>query len=149
MLIYDICSVASYLPEHVVEELKKLQTTGQFATWDLEYNHVYKEIRRFNDSRMSKWNLQRLTDAIKPKAAQKINHIGSEQDPRERQQEQPVPVPDMASMQANIERMVAAAIAKTDRGRSNDKSTPSGSRSGSVNFRNSHQKSKYRALPSP
>ena len=137
------------LPEHVVEELKKLQTTGQFVTWDLEYNHVYKEISRFNDSRMSKWNLQRLTDAIKPKAAQKINHIGSEQDPRERQQEQPVPVPDMASMQANIERMVAAAIAKTDRGRSNDKSTPSGSRSGSANSRNSQQKSRYRALPNP
>ena len=43
---------------HVVEELKKLHATGQFETWDLEHNHVYKEIVRLNDSRMSKWNLQ-------------------------------------------------------------------------------------------
>ena len=130
------------LPEHVVEELKKLRATGQFATWDLEYNYVYKEIARLNDSRLSKWNLQRLTDAIKPKSSQKMNHVGAEDPPP------PPPAPTMADMQANIERMVAAAFQKNDRGRSTDKS-PSGSRSGSANSKNSSNKTKYRALPNP
>ena len=131
------------LPEHVVEELKKLHQSGQFTTWDLEYNYVYKEIARLNDSRLSKWNLQRLTDAIKPKTSQKVNHVGAEDPPPA------PPAPDMASMQANIERMVAAAFQKNDRGRTNDKTTPSGSRSGSANSRNSSNKNKYRALPNP
>ena len=67
------------IPEHVVEELKKLHVSGQMATWNLEYDYVYKEISRLNDSRMSKFNLQRLNEAIKPRSAQKISHVGSEQ----------------------------------------------------------------------
>ena len=131
------------IPEHVVEELKKLRVTGQFPTWDLEYNYVYKEIARLNDSRLSKWNLQRLTDSIKPKTSQKINHVGTEDPPP------PPPVPDMAAIQSNIERMVAAAFQKNDRGRTSDRANPSGSRSGSANSRDSSKKPRYRALPNP
>ena len=129
------------VPEHVVEELKKLPTTGQFATWDQEYNHVYKEIARLNDSRMSKWNIQRLTEAIKPRPSQKVNHIGAEEQQQPEQSQPPsAPIPDMASMQANIERMVAAAFSKADRGRPTDKSTSSRSRSGSANSTDSQKK---------
>ena len=143
------------IPEHVTDELKKLQS--QFPVWDMEYNYVYKEISRLNDSRLSKWNMQRLTEAIKPKSSQKINHVGSEQRHVEQSQDvPPPPIPDMSSMQANLERMVAAAFSKAergrpsavDRGRSTAKNTSSGSRSGSVNS-NSSQKPRYRSLPNP
>ena len=135
------------LPDNVTEELKKLHATGQLQTWDLEYNHVYKEISRFNDSRLSKWNLQRLNESIKPKHSQKVNHVGSSE-PRTDEQFEPPPMPDLASMQANVERMVAAAISRADRGRPSTKQTSSGSRSGSANSRNS-EKPRYRSLPNP
>lgn len=135
------------LPDNVTDKLKKLHATGQFQTWNLEYNHVYKEISRFNDSRLSKWNLQRLNESIKPKHSQKVNHVGSSE-PRTDEQFEPPPMPDLASMQANVESMVAAAISRADRGRPNTKQTSSGSRSGSANSRNS-EKPKYRSLPNP
>ena len=123
------------LPEHVVEQIRKrpdLDTLPKQICW------VQSELGRFNDSRLSKWNMSKLVQQLKgaPKNATSVSQVGVEHTSDE---PSPPPVPDLANLQANIERMVAAALSKDvkmkdergrDRGRRTERS-PSGSRQGS------------------
>ena len=117
------------LPDHVLEELKKqhLDVTQK------EYNWVMGELGRFNDSRLSKWNMTKLVQQLKPKGSSSINQIGAVE-PSTSEPPPPPPVPDWSSIEANMARMIAAAFEKNDRGRSGSR-TPQGSRSGSRDSR--------------
>ena len=99
------------LPEHVLNELRKqhLDTTQK------EYNWVSAELGRLNDYRLSKWNMSKLAQQLKPKTSTSVNQIGSKE-PSPPIEPPASPVPDWANFQANMERMIAAAMAKNDRG---------------------------------
>ena len=130
------------LPEHVKAELKK----QNLDSLDKEYNWVHNELGRFNDHRLSKWNIEKLTEQIRTRNPVRAHHVGAEQVAAPAKDDVPAPpVPDMSSMQANIERMVAAAISRNDRGRSETRNSQIGSRSGSTDSK----KGRYRSLPNP
>ena len=114
------------LPPPIVDEIRKQR---DLKTLQSQMDWVNGELSRFNGARLSKWNMSRLTDQLKstPKNPIGINGLMGEQ------METPAPPPpalDMASMQANIERMINSAFSQKDRGREG-KRTPSGSKSGS------------------
>ena len=124
------------LPDHVLGEVRKqreLDTLPKQIIW------VQGELSRFNDSRLSKWNMSKLVQQLKgaPKNATSVNMVGSDHTSQTSEEVPAPPVPDLASFQANIERMVAAALSKDDRGRGQDDRgrgrarTPQGSRQGS------------------
>ena len=134
------------LPEHVSKEIrnqKDLVTINQQVNW------VTAELSRFNDSRLSKWNMQRLTQQLKGASTKMPTSI----QPVMSETQSPLPdaatavappIPDMATLQASMERMIAAAIEKgggRDRGRGGQR-TPSGSRTNSPANRRSN-------IPSP
>lgn len=136
------------LPEHVSKEIrnhKDLTTINSQVGW------VTAELSRFNDSRLSKWNMQRLTQQLKgssTKLPTSLQPVMSES-----QMESgvaappPPPTADMASMQANIERMIAAAMERgggRDRGRGGQRN--GGQRSASSSRTNSPRRSN---IPSP
>ena len=111
------------LPEAVSKEVRNqrdLVTLGQKISW------VNGELTRLNDSRLSKWNMLKLTQQLKGTPKIPVNPLMTENS----ETSDPVPPPpvaDMASFQATMERMIAAAM--NQRGRS-DARTPPGSRSG-------------------
>ena len=91
-----------------------------------------------------KWNMSKIAEQLKPKTFTSVNQIGSEE-PSPPIEPPASPVPDWANFQANMERMIAAAMAKNDRGRPNNR-TPQGSRSGS---RDSRDGQRSRNIPNP
>ena len=134
------------LPEHVSKEIrlqKDLITISQQVNW------VTAELSRFNDTRLSKWNMQRLTQQLKGSSSKlptSVQPVMSEQQMESGGAESAPspPVPDMSTMQANIERMIAAAMERgggRDRGRGGQR-TASGSRTNSPANRRSN-------IPSP
>ena len=128
------------LPDHVLSELKKQNIDIAIK----EYNWVMGELGRFNDTRLSKWNMSKLVQQLKPKNSTSVNQVGA--DDHSTVEPPAPPVPDMSSFQANLERMVAAAFEKQqDRGRSTHRTTPTGSRNGSRDSKGQRS----RSIPSP
>ena len=99
-------------------------------TGDLQkqIDYVYVSIDTYVDDRLSKWNLSKLQSQLKSRAKNTtgIHAVSTDGDSND---VPAPPVPDMTALTANIERIVAAAVART--GRSNGR-TPPGSRSGSA-----------------
>ena len=130
------------LPEHILKEVKSQR---DLVTLNQQFNWVISELSRFNDHRLSKWNMLKLAQQLKPgpKTPTAINPLMADGAPADvpSSDVQAPPVPDMASVEANVERMVAAAFSKQqERGR-RDVRTPTGSRSGTPTRRSS--------IPSP
>ena len=119
------------LPEHVKSELKR----QHLETLEKEHSWVHGELSHFNDHRLSKWNIQKVAERIKRRNAVKARHVGADEvsasTPQQREPSAPPPLPDMAAMQANVERLVAAAVSQSDRGRPGHRPSQPGSKSGS------------------
>ena len=143
------------LPDSVLAEVRKqrdLVTLNQQVAW------VYGELGRYTDSKLSKWNTRRLEQQLKtgPKNATGVNALSAEVGERHGSEcVEPPPMPDMASMQANLERMVAAAFSKAgkdgqaDRGRSATRErTPQRSRNSSSGSKGTGQRPRS-SIPSP
>ena len=116
------------LPDHVSKEI---QDKPELFSLTSQLNWVNAELARFNDSRLSKWNMMKLAHQLKPKDMKiptTINPVMAEDDRTSRSEPAlaeapPPPVPNAADMQANLERMIAAAVTKMDRGRGEQRST--------------------------
>ena len=125
------------LPDDVLANLKLQRDMKDDLQRQL--SHVFSELGTFTDSHLSKWNLSKLQHALKPAkpgAPTPLNVVSAEQQsfqpPEESSQgpQAPPPVPDMATFQANIERMVNAAFTRSenrgrDTRRQTDKKPPS------------------------
>ena len=122
------------LPDQVKEDVKRQRDAKDNLQMQIDY--VYGELDTYNDSQLSKLNISKLKDSLKPKVKlpTSINVLGAEQQVPETVDVPRPPVPDMASFQANIERMVNAAFDKNAKGRDRGRDTrrtPPGSRSSS------------------
>ena len=133
------------LTEEVKEDVKKQKDIR--GNLDFQIAHLYGEIGDSLDEKLSEWNLAKLQQQLlsKPKTTAGLNAVNA-QARDEPSVETPAavapppPIPDMAAFEANVERMVNAAVA---RGRGNDKQ-PSSSRNASSG---SHRGS--RRIPNP
>ena len=63
------------LPDHVLNELRK----QHLDTTLTEYNWVSAELGRLSDYRLSKWNMSKLAQQLKPKTSTSVNQISSEE----------------------------------------------------------------------
>ena len=108
------------LPEHVLNDLQKQHIT----TTREDFNWVNSEIGRLSDSLFPTWNMMRLVQQLKPKGSTSVNRAGAEEPAPPTEHVTP-PVQCWESIQANMERMIAAALARNDQGRSNSR-TPQG-----------------------
>ena len=99
----------------------------------------------FVDAKLSKWNLTKLQQSLKPevKNSTGISVVQADASPKPAESVHPPPIPDMAAFNNNLERMVNAAVA---RGRQPHRTTPTGSRSGSTGSQNGRT---TRNLPNP
>ena len=115
------------LPDEVVADIKRRRDLVGDLQGQIDF--VHGELDTYTDDRLSKWNLSKLQSQLKtrPKNSTGIHAMPTEQS--EPAAPPPPPMPDMASFNANLERMVNAAVART--GRSTAR-TPPGSRSGSA-----------------
>ena len=112
------------LPDHVSKDVRDRR---ELVTLTAQLNWVNSELSRYNDSRLSKWNMMKLQHQLKPrdlKMPTSVNQVMAE-DGRNSNVDatsmpagvtQP-PIPSAGDMQANLERMIAAAVSKLDRGR--------------------------------
>ena len=131
------------LPVDVRDDLKKQRDLQ--GNLQRQIDHVYVALDTHMDEPLSRWNLSKLQSQLKAKSKNTtgINVVSSEVE----SPNPAPPMPDMSTMQANIERRVAAAVARTDgrgdRGRTNNRS-PAGSRSGSAGSNRAGRK-----IPSP
>ena len=123
------------LPDEVREDVKKQKDIKR--NLDLQIGYLYGEIADSMDDKLSRWNLSKLQQQLKfrTKNSTGLNAVGasvaSEPKPSSPDEVPPPPMPDMANFQANLERMVNAAVS---RGR-NTQRTPPASRSGSEGSR--------------
>ena len=107
------------LPDDVVSDLKQQRDIKD--NLQRQIAHVYAEMGRFTDGKLSKWNLSKLKQNLKSKTkgTTGIHAVGTDQDCP------PPPIPDAASLNANIERMVNAAFTRRDqRGRDTGRTPP-------------------------
>ena len=134
------------LPDDVRDELKLHRDLKYSLQGQLDY--LQGEMSTFVDAKLSKWNLTKLQQSLKPKVKNStgISVVQAEPSSTPADHVPPPPVPDMAAFQSNLERMVAAAVTRETRGRQPHKSTPTGSRSGSTGSRNGRT---TRNLPNP
>ena len=99
--------IRDILPEYVLNELR-MQHLG---TTQKEYNWVAAELGRLNDYCISKWNMSKRAQQVKPETSTIVDQIGSEE-PSSPIEPPASPVPDWANFQANTEGMIAAAMEK-------------------------------------
>ena len=116
------------LPDDVVADIKRRRDLTGYLQGQIDF--VHGELDTYTDDRLSKWNLSKLQSQLKtkPKNSTGIHAMPTEQS-ESAAHSPPPPMPDMAAFNANIERIVNAAVART--GRSTTR-TPPGSRSGSA-----------------
>ena len=143
------------IPDDVREELKRQRDIRQDLQRQIDY--VYAEIGTLIDSKLSKWNISKLQQQLKSKSTgvsavgasnnEPAGHISQGDNARD-SDAPPPPIPDLASLSANIERMVNAAVSRDrdrDRGRGRGvQKSPAVSRSGS-----SDSKMGNRRIPNP
>ena len=120
------------LPEEVKEDVKKQKDIR--GNLDLQIAYLYGEIGDSMDEKLSKWNLAKLQQQLHSKSKNTTGLNAMNAHARDEPQVEvpptaapPPPFPDMAAFEANVERMVNAAVA---RGRGSDKQ-PSSTRTGS------------------
>ena len=116
------------LPEHVSKDVRDRR---ELVTLTAQINWVNSELSRYDDSRLSKWNMMKLQHQLKPrdlKMPTSVNQVmagdgrNSNVDATSMPAEaSPPPNPSTGDLQANLERMIAAAVSKLDRGRGGDK----------------------------
>ena len=139
------------LPDEFREDLKRQKDLR--GNLDQQVGYLYGEIGDSMDEKLSKWNLAKLQQQLKMKSKNStgINVIGAQRHDEDAAPSAPVapppPMPDMAAFEANVERMINAAVA---RGRGSDRTDRrtdrrSTSRSGSAGS----QRSGGRKIPSP
>ena len=128
------------LPDDVREAVKLQRDIRYNLQRQLDF--IYVELGTFVDSKLSKWNLTKLQQSLRPKVKNStgINAVHSAASASE--SVPPPPVPDFNAFTANVERIVAAAMT---RGRDSQR-TPSGSRSGSTGSRSGRT---TKSVPSP
>ena len=131
------------LPDEVREAIKMQRDIKYNLQRQLDF--IYSEIGTFMDSKLSKWNLSKLQQSLKPriKNSTGINFMQASDTSPTPVDVPPPPVPDMNAFQANVERMINAAFS---RGRDTQR-TPPASRSGSSGSGRNGRTS--RNLPSP
>ena len=142
-LIYMLWGI---IPDDLKEEIKKNKDVRDSLHKQVAW--LYEQIAEKTDEKLSRWNLSKLQSQLKhtPKNTTGIHQVSATTNGDEPQEPLPPPVPDLASLNANMERMINAAVARaSDRGRSSNR-TPPGSRNGS----NSSQRrsSNNRRIPS-
>ena len=118
------------LPDDVREEIKRQRTIRYDLDGQIAY--LYGELGDNMDERLSRWNLTKLQQQLKYKAKNTtgIHALGTSSNSSPEPAPSP-PVPDFEAFNANLERMVNAAVTRgQDRGRTNAR-TPPGSRNGS------------------
>ena len=107
------------LPDEVREELKRQRDIRQDLQRQIDY--VYAEIGTFIDSKLSNWNISKLQQQLKSKStglsavgASNNEYAGhtSQSNDAKNMEVPPPPIPDLASLNANIERMVNAAVSR-------------------------------------
>jgi hypothetical protein len=116
------------IPEHMREEIKRQKhLTGQLQP---QIDWVFSEISERSDATLSKWNLAKLHQQLKPhsKNTTGIHAIPVNESATTGATAPPPPVPDMATLTATIERTVNAALSRNGRPPNR---TPPGSRSAS------------------
>ena len=143
------------LPDEVREELKRQRDIRRDLQRQID--DVYTEIGTLIDSKLSRWNISKLQQKLKPKATgvsavgasnnEPVSHTPQGDDTRV-SDAPPPPIPDIASLNANMGRMVNAAVSRDrdqDRGRGrNVQKSPAASRSES-----SDSKTGNRRIPNP
>ena len=139
------------LPDDVRENLKLQRDMKEDLQRQID--HVLGELGTSIDHTLSKWNISKLNKALKsskPPGSAGIHAVQTDHEERRitAASAPAPPVPDAASLQANLERMVAAAFNKQSRGRDPKRRTPSGSRDNSAGSTGSRRTSN-RKIPSP
>ena len=137
------------LPDDVLANLKLQRDMKD----DLQrqISHVFGDLGTSVDQSLSKWNLSKLQKALKPTRPASGTSINAVHTEPETQDFPPPPVPDAAAMQANIERMVAAAIGQQTRGRDQRRTPPAsrGSSNGSQRQSSGPRRQSDRRTPNP
>ena len=119
------------LPEDVKSDLKLQRDLRDDLQKQVAY--VLSEIETYTNSELSKWNLAKIRNSLKPKAKvptaiNAVTAAESENRNSSKTQESPVPpppIPDMAAFQANLERMVNSAVSNSvGRGRDTRRNQP-------------------------
>ena len=121
------------LPQDVLSDVKLQRDLRDDLQKQVAY--VLSEIETYTNAELSTWNIAKLQNSLKPKAKVPTTIAAlatAEMEIKPQQQESLVsvpapPIPDLASFQANIERMVNAAVSKTagaNRGRDKERSKP-------------------------
>ena len=120
------------LPDEVREAVRQQRD----MRFDLQrqLNFIFSEISQFVDSKLSKWNLAKLQQSLKPKVKNTtgINLVQASDAENSSHVDPPPPVPDMASFNANVKRMINAAVARGRESGRDSRRTPPASRSGSA-----------------
>ena len=118
------------LPDDVKEAVKLQRDMKESLQKQIDF--IFSEISTFTESKLSKWNLAKLQQSLKPKNKNTtgISAVGA----TAQEEIPPPPTPDMQTFQTNLERIAERAInAAVSRGRPSDRQrTPNGSRSGST-----------------
>ena len=140
-----ICQFWKILPDIVKDDVKKQKDC--VGNLDKQIAYVLSTLTEHSDEKLSKWNLKKLQDTLKfkPKNSTSLHAIAS----ASTEAEVPPPPPlTMEAMTQNIERIVAAALTRTnDRGRAPARSgSTSGSRSGSNGSQRGGQRQR---MPNP
>ena len=129
------------LPDEVREELKRQRDLKNDLQRQIDF--VYSELGSFIDNKLSKWNISKLQQQIKTKTtgvsvvgttnSEPVGPAAPVSEVRQGDTLAP-PIPDLAAFNANLERMINAAVARghnsDSRGR-DSKRSPANSRSGS------------------
>ena len=105
---------------------------------DMQISYIYGQLGDNMDEKLSRWNLAKLQQQLKPKSKNSTGvnalEMTTERPSKPSAPEVPSPpVPDAAAFQANFEKMVNAAVSR-ERGRQPTR-TPPGSRAGSSESR--------------
>ena len=136
------------LPDDVREDLKRQKNLR--GNLDQQVAYLYGEIGDSMDEKLSKWNLAKLQQQLKVRSKNStgINVIGAQHHDEDVPQSAPAvpppPMPDMSAFEANVERMINAAVARGRGNDRNDRRTDRRQRSGSAGSQRSGRK-----IPSP
>ena len=124
------------LPDEVCADVKKKRDIKYDL--DLQIADLYGQLGDNMDEKLSRWSLSKLQQPLKFKGKSSTGMNAIEMTPEapskpSTNEAPPPPMPDAASFQANLERMVNAAVTR-ERGRQPTR-TPPGSRGGSSESR--------------
>ena len=101
------------MPDQMKEDGKKQKhLEGQLSA---QLNWAFAEIAEKTDSKLSKWNLSKLQQQLKPQTKNSTGINAVEASGPEASLVPPPPIPDLASFTDTMERTINAALARTGR----------------------------------